>query len=61
MLALLLACADPKPPDIVLVSLDTTRTDVVDPETTPNLWALAARGARFTAAFAHVNGPTCAR
>ena len=53
MLALLLACADPKPPDIVLVSLDTTRADVVDPETTPNLWALAARGARFTAAFAH--------
>lgn len=52
MLPLLLACAAPKP-DVVLVSLDTTRADAIDAETTPNLWALAARGARFTAAFAH--------
>jgi len=51
---LLLACAPPPPPpDIVLVSLDTTRADVIDAETTPTLWALAARGARFEWAFAH--------
>ncbi len=59
---LLLACAAPAPPpaparptrpDVVLVSLDTTRADVIDAETTPNLWALAARGVRFDHAFAH--------
>jgi arylsulfatase A-like enzyme len=33
--------------------MDTTRADVVDAETTPALWARAARGASFTAAFAH--------
>lgn len=54
MLTLLLACASPPPgPDVVLVSLDTTRADAIDPETTPNLWAIAERGVRFTAAFAH--------
>lgn len=52
MLTLLLACAPP-PPDVVLVSLDTTRADTIDAETTPTLWALAARGARFTQAYAH--------
>ncbi|MDP2316251.1 MAG: sulfatase [Pseudomonadota bacterium] len=52
MLLPLLACAPPKP-DVVLVSLDTTRADALDAETTPNLWALAARGARFTQAYAH--------
>jgi arylsulfatase len=44
------------PPDVVLVSLDTTRADVVDAVTTPNLEALAARGARFRWAFAHAPG-----
>jgi arylsulfatase A-like enzyme len=38
---------------VILVSLDTTRDDVVDPWTTPHLTALAARGARFAWAFSH--------
>ncbi|MBM4365661.1 MAG: sulfatase [Deltaproteobacteria bacterium] len=67
----LAACSDPPvrelPPDIVLVSLDTTRADALDddggllhalgrdglPPVTPNLSALAARGARFEMALAH--------
>lgn len=53
MLLTLLACASAPRPDIVLVSLDTTRADVIDAETTPTIWALAERGARFTAAFTH--------
>lgn len=52
MLLLLLACSPPLP-DVVLVSLDTTRADALDAETTPTLWALAERGARFTQAFTH--------
>lgn len=43
----------PRPPDVVLVSLDTTRADMTDPETAPHLAALAARGVRFEGALAH--------
>ncbi len=58
---------DDPPPDIVLVSLDTTRADALDddgglvhalgrdglPPVTPTLTALAARGTRFEMALAH--------
>ena len=47
-----LACA-PTPPDIVLVSLDTTRADGIDATTTPNIWAIAQRGVRFERAYTH--------
>lgn len=52
---LLAACAPapPKGPDVVLVSLDTTRADAVDAATAPNVTALAARGVRFEWALAH--------
>lgn len=43
----------PRPPDVVLVSLDTTRADATDADTAPNLAALAARGVRFEGALAH--------
>lgn len=43
-------------PSILLVTLDTTRADAVEPESdrvdTPHLAALAARGVRFTQAYA---------
>jgi arylsulfatase A-like enzyme len=52
LLLLSIACA-PAPPDIVLVSLDTTRADALDAETTPNLWKLASTGVRFEMALAH--------
>ena len=39
-------------PDLLLVTLDTTRADHLTPGTTPHLNALAARGVRFTAAYA---------
>jgi len=52
VLPLLFGCA-PDRPDIVLISLDTTRADVIDARTTPNLWALASRGVRFQWALAH--------
>ncbi len=45
-------------PDVILVSLDTTRADMVDAETTPTLAALAATGTRFAAAYTHA--PTTA-
>ena len=53
------------PPDIVLISMDTTRADALScygevpglthprPEVTPNLDALAAQGARFARFYAH--------
>lgn len=45
-------------PDLLLVTLDTTRADRVAPEgdaeATPNLSALAARGVRFTHAYSTV-------
>ncbi|MFZ5476030.1 MAG: sulfatase [Myxococcota bacterium] len=52
---LLPACADPSPPrpDIVLVSLDTTRADFVTPEVSPRVTSLAAKGTRFSWALAH--------
>jgi arylsulfatase A-like enzyme len=40
---------------VVLVTLDTTRGDVLGQGFTPNLEALAARGARFDRAFATTN------
>jgi len=54
---LLLACRSPAP-DIVLISLDTTRADALSSygcpvTTTPNLDGLAARGTRFEWALAH--------
>lgn len=60
---LALACARPPAaaagkPSILLVTLDTTRADAVQPENpgveTPNLAALAARGVRFTQAYSTV-------
>src|SRR5213592_5132548 len=56
---LLAACAKPHVekraprPSILLVTLDTTRADAVGPDT-PNINALAARGRRFTQAYATV-------
>ncbi len=48
--------AAPTPPSILLVTLDTTRADVVDPEAAtlaaPAFKALTARGVRFTQAYA---------
>ena len=44
-------------PDLLLVTLDTTRADAVSPEAagvTPNLERLAARGVRFTNAYSTV-------
>lgn len=49
---LLVACA-PLLPDVVLVSLDTTRADMIDPATAPNIDALATVGARFEWALTH--------
>ena len=59
--ALLAACGGPPPAlprpacDVLLISLDTTRADVLtfaDPALAPNLTALAARGVVFEQAFA---------
>lgn len=57
-LLLLLACAKleapaPERPSILLVTLDTTRADAMGPAT-PAFNALAARGLRFTQAYAPV-------
>ncbi len=60
-LLLALACTRPQPhapaaaprPSILLVTLDTTRADAIGPAT-PNFNALAARGRRFTQAYATV-------
>src|SRR6187399_279711 len=44
-------------PDLLLVTLDTTRADAVSPEAggvTPNLERLAARGVRFSNAYSTV-------
>lgn len=50
--------AAPEKPSILLVTLDTTRADAVQPENprveTPNLAALATRGLRFTQAYSTV-------
>lgn len=57
-LAALVACADARrPPNVLLISLDTTRADHCSVngyarDTTPNLVRLAAEGARFPAAYA---------
>lgn len=45
-------------PDVILVSLDTTRGDMADAATMPNLDRLAREGARFSWAFSHA--PTTA-
>jgi arylsulfatase A-like enzyme len=58
-LALLaLGCPEParRPPDVILITLDTTRLDRLGafggaPETTPNLDELAAEGVRFERAW----------
>ncbi len=48
-----------RPPDIVLVTLDTTRADVVaDPQIAPNLAALAKRGVAFTNAWSAATSTT---
>ncbi len=56
MLLWLLACAPERPPNILLVSMDTVRWDRTSlggaRDTTPNLAALAARGVSFDQAFA---------
>lgn len=50
----LAACAESvRPPDVILISLDSVRADALtflDPETTPNLASLASRGTIFTRA-----------
>ena len=52
------SAAPPERPDLLLVTLDTTRADRVAPEgpaaATPHLAALAARGVRFTNAYSTV-------
>ncbi|MDX1502513.1 MAG: sulfatase [Thermoanaerobaculia bacterium] len=53
----LASCSSP-PPNLILISLDTLRPDHVgaygyERDTTPNLDALAARGALFETAYAH--------
>lgn len=54
LLSLLLACTrSPSKVDVVLISLDTTRADVLTPEVVPTLTALAAEGVRFDMALAH--------
>ncbi|MEQ8762976.1 MAG: sulfatase-like hydrolase/transferase [Planctomycetota bacterium] len=59
LLGSLAACSDPKPKRLLLITLDTTRADRLgcygkDDAGTPNLDALAKRGALFERAFAHV-------
>lgn len=53
----LITCARPPGgrPNIVLITLDTLRGDVLGRGFTPNLEAMAARGTRFTQAFATTN------
>src|SRR5690349_2754532 len=64
LLVLLLGChrsetpsatarADAPKPSILLVTLDTTRADAIGPDT-PSFNALAARGTRYTYAYAAV-------
>jgi len=50
--------APPNAPDVLLVSLDTARADMVDAQTMPTLTALAADGTRHAWAFTHA--PTTA-
>jgi len=52
MMASMLSCgaSDPRP-DLVVIVLDTLRRDAMDAETTPNLDALARRGARYAQAW----------
>ncbi|MCH2170340.1 sulfatase-like hydrolase/transferase [Myxococcota bacterium] len=57
ILLLAAACSAPPQPNVVLVTLDTTRSDHLsaygyDRPTSPNLEKLAADGARFDAAYA---------
>lgn len=53
--ALLLACSQPAPrPNLLLITLDTTRADHVLTAGTPNLSALAARGVHFERALSPV-------
>lgn len=48
-----------RPPDIVLITLDTTRADAVaDPRIAPNLAALAERGYAFTNAWSAATSTT---
>ncbi|HVS33545.1 MAG TPA: sulfatase-like hydrolase/transferase, partial [Thermoanaerobaculia bacterium] len=60
LLALLLACAKPEAPapparpSILLVTMDTTRADAMTAEVAPAFNALAARGLRFSYAYATV-------
>ncbi len=66
LLALLVACSAPEAPpppgptrpDVLVISLDTTRADVIDEVTTPNLVKLRARGTWWRWAFSHA--PTTA-
>jgi len=46
---------DARRPSFVVITLDTLRADALDRGFTPNLEALAARGARFDEAFATTN------
>lgn len=45
-------------PNIVLVTLDTTRFDAINPTTTPHLEELASRGVRFVNAWSSSNSTT---
>jgi choline-sulfatase len=59
VLIALLGCAKvetppPDRPSILLVTLDTTRADVVRPDVAPNFNALATRGVRFNQAYTPV-------
>lgn len=49
---LLLGCgAAERPPDLILITVDTLRADAVSAEDTPRMAELAAEGARFTHAY----------
>ncbi|MEQ1570691.1 MAG: sulfatase-like hydrolase/transferase, partial [Myxococcota bacterium] len=58
MIGAWLACAPPRPPDLVLVTLDTTRADRIGAygwaEPTPAIDALAARGRRYAEVYSPI-------
>ena len=54
LLALAACRRGPEKPHVVLISIDTLRSDRVSPSRTPNLHALAADGITFERAFSHV-------
>lgn len=54
VLAALIACSEPPPPGILLVTIDTWRRDHFTPTLTPNATALARRGRTYTDAWSPI-------